>query len=79
MIIKKNREKAKEQFMKGKLTEIEIITPNVADRVLVSADKNLGLDEIMEESLNCKTHEDGMKTSIFLYCLLSAKLKDYFP
>lgn len=78
MIIKKNKEKTKEQFIKGKLTEIEIITPNVADRVLVSADKNLGLEEIMEEALECKTHEDGMKVSLFLYSLLSAKLKRLF-
>ena len=78
MIIRKNKEKTKEQFLKGKLTEIEIITPNVADRVLVSADKNLDLERIMEESLDCKTHEDGMKTSLFLYSLLSAKLKRLF-
>ena len=78
MIIKKNKEKAKKQFLNGKLTEIEIITPNVADRVLVNADKNLNLEEIMEESLSFKTHEDGMKASLFLYSLLSAKLKRLF-
>lgn len=78
MIVKRNKNKVKEKFLKGQLTDIEIITPNIADRVLVNADKELNLEEIMEKSLDCKMHEDGMKASLFLYSLLSAKLKRLF-
>ena len=78
MIVKKNKEKVKENFVKGKVDEIEILTPNIADKVMTYADEKLVLDEIINKCTKFTTHEDGLPLALFMYSLLSAKLKRLF-
>lgn len=78
MIVKRDKDKVKERFQKGEITSIECIPPNVADRVIAYADKELELDKIMEKQIDIKSHEDSLKPSVFLYALLSSKMKRLF-
>lgn len=78
MMIKKNEKKAKEKFLKGNVDELLCITPNIADRVMVYADKTLNIGEVLNNNIETKFHCDSMNYELFFYSLLSAKLKRLF-
>lgn len=78
MIVRKSKEKTIKKFRNGNLDNIEVIIPNISDHVMNYADANLKLDRLIEENVEYKTHEDGMPSSLFIYGLLSAKLKRLF-
>ena len=78
MIIRKNKEKTIQKFSKGTLNEIEVIVPDISDHVMTYADNKLKLDELIEKNINYETHIDGKPASLFIYGLLSAKLKRLF-
>ena len=78
MIVRKNKKKVKEKFIKGELDTLEVIVPNISDHIIEYADKELKLDKIIDECIDCKFHSDGIPSSLFCYGLLSAKLKRLF-
>lgn len=78
MVIKKNKEKTIENFIKGDIDTLEVLIPNIADRTMDYVDEVLELDKIINESVDIKTHTDGMSPALFMYGLLSAKLKRLF-
>ena len=78
MLLKKNKNKTKENFINGKVDMLEIVIPNISDYVMEYADKELELDKIIENCIDCKFHDDGIPSSLFMYGLLSAKLKRLF-
>ena len=78
MIVKKNKNKIMKEFSNGNLDDIEIISPNIADRVMQYADQELGLDKIINDNIDIKTHVDSLKPEVFFYGLLSSKLKRLF-
>lgn len=78
MILNKNKDKIMENFFKGHFDEIQVIVPNVADKSLSQIDDEYELDKIMIETINMKRHEDAISPIVFMYSLLSAKLKRLF-
>lgn len=78
MIVRKNKNKVKEKFIKGTLDMLEVNVPNISDYVMKYADENLELDKIINEYIDCKFHSDGIPSELFVYGLLSAKLKRLF-
>ena len=78
MKVMKNKEKTKKNFIKATVDEIEIIVPNIADNVITWSDNYLKLDKLIEDTIDIKTHDDGIPLSVFAYALLSAKLKRLF-
>lgn len=78
MIIKKNEKNTKEKFLKGNVSELVCISPNIADRVMAYADKDLNIGDISKNNINLKTHSDSMDSNLFIYSLISAKLKGLF-
>lgn len=78
MIVRKNKNKVKEKFIKGNVSTLEVIIPNISDRIMEYSDKKLKLDKIIDEHIDCKFHCDGIPSSLFCYGLLSAKLKRLF-
>lgn len=78
MIVRNNKNKVKEKFIKGTLDTLEVSIPNISDYVMKYADGNLELDEIIDECIDCKFHSDGIPSALFVYGLLSAKLKRLF-
>lgn len=78
MIVRKNKKKVKEKFIKGDLDTLEVIVPNISDHIIEYADKELKLDRIIDECIDCKFHSDGIPSSLFCYGLLSSKLKRLF-
>lgn len=78
MMVRKNKKKVRNEFIKGNLDKLEILIPNISDYVMEYADKNLELDKIIADCLKHKTHEDAIQNNVFIYALLSAKLKRLF-
>ena len=78
MIVRKNKAKVKERFINGNIDTLEVVIPNISDHVMEYADSHLFLDEIINAVIDCKFHSDGIPASLFLYGLLSAKLKRLF-
>ena len=78
MLVRKDKSKVMKLFKSGEVDVLETYVPNISDRVMEYADKELNLDKIIDESIEIKTHTDGMSPTIFFYALLSAKLKRLF-
>ena len=78
MMVRKNKNKTKENFIKGNVDYLEVIIPNISDRVMEYADNILELDKIIEQCIECNFHEDGIPASLFCYGLISSKLKRLF-
>ena len=66
MMVRKNKNKTKENFIKGNVDYLEVIIPNISDRVMEYADNILELDKIIEQCIECNFHEDGIPASLFL-------------
>ena len=78
MMVRNNKNRAKENFIKGNIDYLEVMIPNISDHVMEYADKVLELDKIIEQSIECNFHEDGIPASLFCYGLISSKLKRLF-
>ena len=78
MIVRKSKKKTMQNFIKGNINEVEVIIPNISDHIMSYADEDLGLDTIIENNTDCKTHVDGIPPVLFHYGLISAKLKRLF-
>jgi hypothetical protein len=78
MIVRKDRKKVREGFSKGAIDEIEVIVPNISDYVMKYADEELKLNNLIDECITSKFHSDGIPSFLFIYGLISAKLKRLF-
>lgn len=78
MFIKKNEKKTKEKFLNGELSELICIPPNIADGIISYADETLKLDNMINDVLKIKRHSDAEKSEVFIYALITAKLKRLF-
>ena len=78
MMVRNNKNKTKENFIKGHVDYLDVIIPNISDRVMEYEDNILELNKIIEQSIECNFHEDGKPASLFCYGLISSKLKRLF-
>ncbi len=78
MIVRKDRKKVREGFSKGAIDEIEVIVPNISDYVMKYADEELKLMNLIDECITSKFHSDGIPPFLFIYGLISAKLRRLF-
>lgn len=78
MLVRKCKEKVKKLFKQGKLDEIEVLFPNISDHVMNYADTEIKLDELIDDNIEIETHEDGIKPAVFIYGLISSRLKRIF-
>ena len=78
MFIFKNKENVTKKFLKGNLDEIQVIFSNVADKSLTQIEEAYNLSEIINQEIDIERHEDSIHSCVFIYFLLSAKLKRIF-
>lgn len=78
MILNKNKNKIAKKFVEGQLDEIHVIFPNIADKALTQIDSDYKLDDILSEVIDLKRHADALNPVVFIYSLISAKLKRLF-
>lgn len=78
MKFKKNKKKIIDKFKNGTIEEIETLTPNVADKSLSYIDKEYNFDSLINEEANLTRHNDAINVSVFIYMLLSSKMKKLF-
>lgn len=67
MMVRNNKNKVKEEFIKGTLDTLEVSIPNISDYVIKYADGNLELDEIIDECIDCKFHSNEIPSALFVY------------
>lgn len=78
MIIRKNKDKTKQEFLNGGLNEIQCFTPNIADKIITYAENELMLSSHINLTEKVNFHKDAIDPMIFIYSLLSAKTKCLF-
>lgn len=78
MLARKDKEKAIDLLKQGNITDLITYIPQVADEIVVDADKHYKLISVFDETFpNHNTHIDAMPPSVYLTLGTVAKLKHF--